>query len=96
MHYCRICGRKFVGFLDTVRHILETHGNVLYEDEVTLYRGYLTRKWSCNDCVHSGVIVVPYDESKPMKKYCPSEHLFDHLNPAEECPNFMPKDVMRK
>jgi rubrerythrin len=94
MHYCRICGVEFKGFKDTVRHVLTTHRDKLDEWEIETYQRWLSKAWTCNDCEYAGEIVASYDESEPLKKYCPPEYLFNHPNPAEECPNFIPKEYL--
>ncbi len=58
-----------------------------------------TEKITCEDCIHAGVIIddTYWDEEwglveRLLKKYCPSEYLFNHPNP-EKCPNFAKREA---
>lgn len=91
MHYCRICGEKFRGFLDAVRHALSKHRDKMGEKDIRECEEWLKRKWSCRDCVHCGAIFFSPFPNGSITKCCPEGYLFNHPNPAEECPNFIPK-----
>lgn len=88
-HYCKICGKSCSNFKELLRHILETHRDSLSRREVEIYKDALNRSWSCEDCVHCGLIY--YDEIGRLKKACPRGYFFDHPNPAEGCPSFLPR-----
>lgn len=93
MHYCIICGFENPSFLEVVRHTLRLHGGEIPQPWREICEEWLRRSWSCLDCIHCGVIYdsSPEDPEAALKTACPPGRLFSHPDPANGCPNFMPR-----
>jgi rubrerythrin len=98
-HYsCDFCGKVFKSFLDGIRHHLKEHKELLSKKEIDYFNQTLTKKWTCKDCFRYGLIRIDpkifLDSNEEhmviTEVFCPKNYFFNHPNPAEECPNFMP------
>jgi len=89
MFYCKICSKTFDTYFDVCRHALSEHQLPDYRRE-EIQRDLDKTDWTCNDCQFAGILIAdPYDDSKPMQKYCAEGRIFDDGKPI--CKNFLPR-----